>query len=65
MKIFILGVNGFIGNALAKKLVEIKNVKLFGVDINTFNINQLKNKKNFFFYKLDVFKSKKKNRKYS
>ncbi len=60
MKIFILGVNGFIGNTLAKRLIEIKNIKLFGVDINTFNIEKFKNKKNFFFYKLDVFKSKKK-----
>jgi len=60
MKIFILGINGFIGNALARRLVASQKVEVSGVDINSYNIEDLKKKKNFFFYKLDVFKAQNK-----
>ena len=46
MKILILGVNGFIGSNLSKRLIK-KNVKIFGFDQSSFNIIELKNNKNF------------------
>ena len=42
MKILILGVNGFIGSNLSKRLVN-KKVKIFGFDKSNFNIIGLKN----------------------
>tara|TARA_B100000579_G_scaffold308778_1_gene258475 strand:+ start:783 stop:1784 length:1002 start_codon:yes stop_codon:yes gene_type:complete len=55
MKILILGVNGFIGNALAKKLL-MKNIKVFGFDMNDFNIIEILKNKNFFFKKGNIYK---------
>lgn len=58
MKILILGVNGFIGSNLSKRLVN-KKVKIFGFDKSNFNIIGLKNNNNFHFIKGDIFKSEK------
>ena len=58
MKILILGVNGFIGNALAKKLLK-KKIDVYGFDIFSFNIVDILEKKNFFFKKGNIFNSHK------
>jgi len=49
--IFILGANGFIGNALTKRLNEEKKFKIYGIDINNNNLINLIGKKNFIFKK--------------
>ena len=59
MKILILGVNGFIGNALAKELIKKDNVNVYGLDINSNNIKDLLINKNFHFKKGDVEKNDK------
>ena len=52
MKILILGVNGFIGNALAKELIKKSNVNVYGLDINSNNIKDLLINKNFILKKV-------------
>ena len=59
MKILILGVNGFIGNALAKELIKKSNVNVYGLDINSNNIKDLLINKNFHFKKGYVEKNDK------
>ena len=34
MKILILGANGFIGNALCKKLLENENIEVYALDLS-------------------------------
>ena len=51
MKVLILGVNGFIGNALANELIKKKGVIIYGLDVNSDNINKLLLHKNFIFKK--------------
>ena len=55
--IFILGANGFIGNALTKRLNEEKKFKIYGIDINNNNLINLIGKKNFIFKKGDINKN--------
>lgn len=59
MKILILGVNGFIGNALAKELIKKDEVTVYGLDINSNNIKDLLINKNFHFKKGYVEKNDK------
>lgn len=40
MKIFITGVNGFIGNALAEKLLRDSRCEICGIDINSYNVER-------------------------
>lgn len=60
MKILITGVAGFIGYSLALKILENKNIKVFGIDnLNSYyEINLKKNrlKKLFFFSNFKFFK---------
>ncbi len=49
MKILILGVNGFIGNALANELIKKRGTKIYGLDVNNQNIKNLLLNKNFVF----------------
>jgi nucleoside-diphosphate-sugar epimerase len=58
MKILILGVNGFIGNALAKRLLK-KKIDVYGFDLFNFNIVDILEKKNFFFKRGNIFNSHK------
>jgi len=51
MKILILGVNGFIGNALANELIKNKNITIYGLDVNQSNIGNLLSNKRFIFKK--------------
>ena len=59
MKVLILGVNGFIGNALANELIKKKGVIIYGLDVNSNNINKLLLHKNFIFKKGYVEKNDK------
>ncbi len=59
MKILILGVNGFIGNALAKELIKKNSVTVYGLDVNSKNIKNLLIYKNFHFKKGYVEKNDK------
>ncbi len=59
MKVLILGVNGFIGNALAKELIKKDNITIYGLDINSNNIKNLLTNRNFHFKKGYVEKNDK------
>ena len=50
-RIFILGVNGFIGNALAEKILRDSGDEISGIDINSYNIERLFKYKKFGNYK--------------
>tara|TARA_A100001015_G_scaffold314634_1_gene424527 strand:- start:1341 stop:2309 length:969 start_codon:yes stop_codon:yes gene_type:complete len=69
-KILITGAAGFIGYSLCKKLVDNKNNEVIGIDnLNTYypvklkkeRIKELKSKKNFQFFKLDLLEKNKLN----
>ena len=68
MNILITGSAGFIGFSFAKKLLENKKLKVFGIDnLNKYyslrlkkkRISILKKKKNFKFFKIDLTNKKK------
>ncbi len=59
MKILILGVNGFIGNALASELIKNKKNTIYGLDVNHNNIKNLLSNKKFIFKKGYVEKNSK------
>jgi len=70
MKILVTGCAGFIGYHLCKKLLKIKNYKIFGLDNlnNYYDINlkkkrleNLNKNKKFKFYKVDINNKKKLN----
>lgn len=48
-KVFILGVNGFIGNALAEKLLQHGTYEVSGIDVNSYNIERLFTYKKFHY----------------
>lgn len=53
-KIFILGVNGFIGNALAEKILQADGYQVSGIDMNSHNIKRLLAYKKFRFQQGDI-----------
>lgn len=55
-KVFILGVNGFIGYSIAKKLLDRGEYEVFGIDIFDFNIEEILPHPNFHFVKNDIRK---------
>lgn len=68
MKILVTGCAGFIGYHLCSKLLENKDLKIYGIDnLNNYysvklkktRLNNLKLKKNFFFNKLNIVNFKK------
>lgn len=59
MKIFITGVNGFIGNALAEKLLRDSRCEICGIDINSYNVERFFHHKRFTFKKADICKNHK------
>ena len=71
MKVLVTGCCGFIGFHLCKKLLDIKVIKVFGIDNlnNYYDINLkksrlkfLKKNKNFKFNKIDICDDKKLNK---
>lgn len=58
-KIFITGVNGFIGNALAEKLLKDNSYEICGIDINSYNVERFFHNKRFTFKKADIRKNHK------
>ena len=53
-KVLILGVNGFIGNALTEKLLAVGGYEIHGMDINSDAIAQYLNHPKFYFHEGDI-----------
>jgi len=53
-RVLILGVNGFIGNALTERLLEDGNYEVHGMDINSDAIGRLMHEPDFHFHEGDV-----------
>ncbi|HOK40232.1 MAG TPA: bifunctional UDP-4-keto-pentose/UDP-xylose synthase [bacterium] len=58
MNILILGVNGFIGNALTKKILETTDWNIFGIDISDNRLEDCLSNKRFKFYEGDIMVNK-------
>lgn len=54
MKILILGVNGFIGNALVKRILATRDWEVFGMDLHSNKIAECLNSPNFYFLEGDI-----------
>jgi nucleoside-diphosphate-sugar epimerase len=54
MKILILGVNGFIGHHLSKRIIETTSWEVFGMDMNTERIADLLGNPRFHFFEGDI-----------
>ena len=52
--VLILGVNGFIGNALVERLLKSGRFEVHGMDIRSNHIERLLNKPGFFFNECDI-----------
>jgi UDP-4-amino-4-deoxy-L-arabinose formyltransferase / UDP-glucuronic acid dehydrogenase (UDP-4-keto-hexauronic acid decarboxylating) len=52
--VLILGVNGFIGNALSERLLENGKFEVHGMDLRSNNITNLLDKPNFNFFEGDI-----------
>lgn len=53
-RVLILGVNGFIGNALTERLLQDGNYEIHGMDIYSDAIQRLLNEKDFHFHEGDI-----------
>lgn len=53
-RILILGVNGFIGNALTERLLKDGNYEVHGLDINSDAIEQFMDDDDFYFHEGDI-----------
>lgn len=53
-KILILGVNGFIGHHLSKRILETTDWHVYGMDMSTDRISDLLDKPNFHFFEGDI-----------
>jgi len=49
VRVLILGVNGFIGNALVERLLEDDKYEIYGMDLNADNIERLLGRQRFHF----------------
>lgn len=52
--VLILGVNGFIGNALSQRLLKSGDYEVYGMDLRSNNIEELLNEKDFHFREGDI-----------
>lgn len=52
--ILVLGANGFIGSALVVRLVKQANCFVEGIDVNDFNLLNVRKSKNFLFRNIDA-----------
>lgn len=57
MKVLILGVNGFIGNALAKRILASADWEIDGMDLGEDKLAELKGNPRFRFERRDIFQS--------
>jgi UDP-4-amino-4-deoxy-L-arabinose formyltransferase/UDP-glucuronic acid dehydrogenase (UDP-4-keto-hexauronic acid decarboxylating) len=53
-KILILGVNGFIGNALSERLLQSGKYEVHGMDLQSNNIGELLGQQGFYFHEGDL-----------
>jgi UDP-4-amino-4-deoxy-L-arabinose formyltransferase/UDP-glucuronic acid dehydrogenase (UDP-4-keto-hexauronic acid decarboxylating) len=53
-RVLILGVNGFIGNALSERLLESGKYEVHGLDLNDNAIARLESSPDFFFHEGDI-----------
>jgi len=53
-KVLILGVNGFIGHHLSKRIIETTDWDVFGMDMQTDRIAELMENKRFHFFEGDI-----------
>ena len=53
-KILILGVNGFIGHHLSKRIIETTDWDVFGMDMQTERVAELMENKRFHFFEGDI-----------
>jgi nucleoside-diphosphate-sugar epimerase len=53
-KVLILGVNGFIGHHLSKRIIETTDWDVFGMDMQTERIAELMDSKRFHFFEGDI-----------
>ncbi len=53
-KVLILGVNGFIGNALTKRLLEEPNYEVYGLDLSCEKLGEIVNHPRFTFREGDI-----------
>jgi nucleoside-diphosphate-sugar epimerase len=54
MKILILGVNGFIGNALTRRILTTRDWEVFGMDLYSNKLDQALNRPRFHFLEGDI-----------
>ncbi len=54
MKILILGVNGFIGNALTRRILDSRDWEVFGMDLYSNKLGQVLNHPRFHFLEGDI-----------
>ncbi len=57
-KILVIGANGFIGNALSRRLLSYPQYKVYGVDLYSSNIEDLMDNPNFHFQIADIRKDR-------
>jgi nucleoside-diphosphate-sugar epimerase len=53
-KILILGVNGFIGHHISKRIIETTDWEVYGMDMQTDRISDLLNERRFRFFEGDI-----------
>ena len=53
-KVLILGVNGFIGHHLSKRIIETTDWDVFGMDMQTERVAELMDNKRFHFFEGDI-----------
>ena len=53
-RVLILGVNGFIGNALTERLLASGNYDIHGLDLNNNAIERFQNESRFYFHEGDI-----------
>ncbi len=54
MKILILGVNGFIGHHLSKRIIETTDWEIYGMDMLSDRVDELRDDRRFTFFEGDI-----------
>ena len=53
-KILILGINGFIGHHLSRRLLDAKDADIYGMDMQSDRVTELLAEKRFHFFEGDI-----------